>query len=209
MINPNLECLITCDSAHGDCFNSCPCHIFCPEGCRQCPDSPYCVCSAEETIEDKAKCINEFEQVYRQCGINCNHDTTCISQCGREYNQNILTCPCTEGCPQGCPCPEYECSITSTEQPTTTTTKVRSKFLLIQNKLFIYLTTVQPNILNLTVDIFQDVLVMWAGYDNTPTHASITDFDGSDTSVQWTNHIDATAYSMCSFIFEDDIFILG
>ena len=50
---------------------------------------------------------------------------------------------------------------------------------------------------------------MWAGYDNTPTYASITDFDGSDTSVQWTNHIDATAYSMCSFIFEDDIFILG
>ena len=53
------------------------------------------------------------------------------------------------------------------------------------------------------------MLILWAGYYDKPTYGSVTDFDGGKTEVEWTNHNDATAYSLCSIIFEDDIFIIG
>ena len=43
--------------------------------------------------------------------ISCNNDPQCLSTCNREYVQNLAQCPCQEGCPDGCPCPDYECPV--------------------------------------------------------------------------------------------------
>ena len=45
--------------------------------------------------------------------------------CSRDYQRQLETCPCELGCPQGCPCPDYQCpsgeSTTTTTQMMTTT----------------------------------------------------------------------------------------
>ena len=50
-----------------------------------------------------------------------------MGNCSRDFNNNILHCPCTSGCPNGCPCDDYVCptttpSITTTTALTTTST---------------------------------------------------------------------------------------
>ena len=64
--------------------------------------------------------MDEFEDQYVVCIVGCNHDLDCVALCARLYDENVLKCPCNEGCPQGCPCPEFECSITTDEMTTTT-----------------------------------------------------------------------------------------
>ena len=46
-----------------------------------------------------------------------------MSACSREHHENILTCPCQSGCPNGCPCDVYVCP---TIKPSTTTATVTS-----------------------------------------------------------------------------------
>ena len=45
-----------------------------------------------------------------------------MSECTRVYNEQLAHCPCHENCPNGCPCPSYECDVISTTTATTTTT---------------------------------------------------------------------------------------
>ena len=33
----------------------------------------------------------------------------CVAECARVYNESILDCPCNQFCPEGCPCPNYNC----------------------------------------------------------------------------------------------------
>ena len=73
---------------------------------------------------------------YVDCMIECfSMNWTCISQCNRQYriaifkllyfslnlkfiqqnnSQQVNDCPCSAGCPNGCPCPVYECPLTTT-----------------------------------------------------------------------------------------------
>ena len=56
--------------------------------------------------------------------------------CSREYDENKTVCPCQAGCPNGCPCPDYQCPAesTTTEMDTTTTTPILPhKLVLILN----------------------------------------------------------------------------
>ena len=36
-------------------------------------------------------------------------DSICMSTCLRQYDQTMNNCPCNGGCPNGCPCPTYQC----------------------------------------------------------------------------------------------------
>ena len=116
----NIECLIECDYDVENCTSACPCHRDCIDGCSEC-DSPYCVCYGDGANEEKKECLDKLDQVYISCLINCEHDEVCVSKCAREYNEGVSECPCNDGCPQGCPCPNYECSGETTTTPTTTT----------------------------------------------------------------------------------------
>ena len=102
------DCLTKCDYDHESCVMSCPCHSDCKQGCSNCK-SKYCTCSTDEAIEDKQTCLDQNEKVYMSCLYGCNHDSVCMADCGRSYDENIRDCPCNEGCPQGCPCPNFDC----------------------------------------------------------------------------------------------------
>ena len=41
------------------------------------------------------------------------------------------------------------------------------------------------------------------------TKASLTNFNGKEEQVKWSDDRDATAYGHCSFIYEDQFYILG
>ena len=43
--------------------------------------------------------------------LQCSNDPQCLSTCNRQYVQSLAQCPCQEGCPNGCPCPDYECPV--------------------------------------------------------------------------------------------------
>ena len=68
------------------------------------------------------------ENYYNQCLFSCPPaDFECFSFCAREYEEFLEKCPCQPKCPDGCPCPEYECpTVTTTELTTLTTTATTS-----------------------------------------------------------------------------------
>ena len=77
-----------------------------------------------------------YTQVYTGCLMNCSiGDVQCITHCGAEYEQNRSTCPCQSGCPDGCPCPNYECPTTTTTtttiQTTTTAASPKTNILIL------------------------------------------------------------------------------
>jgi hypothetical protein len=56
-------------------------------------------------------CKDDFDQIFVSCVSNCQEsDASCIATCTRQYDSNIKTCPCEEECPNGCPCPTFQCS---------------------------------------------------------------------------------------------------
>ena len=89
-------------------------------GCNNCP-SEFCTCRNFEENPDYIGCMDDYELVYKKCMTDCDqNDALCYATCNREYGENIEKCPCKSDCPNGCPCPEYDCS--ETEPLTTTTT---------------------------------------------------------------------------------------
>ena len=55
-----------------------------------------------------------YNKEYTSCTVNCpTNDFVCASECAREYDKNKQNCPCQPGCPDGCPCPIYQCPSTS------------------------------------------------------------------------------------------------
>ena len=41
----------------------------------------------------------------------CRGEQACISDCSRVFDEALEKCPCHDGCPNGCPCPDYECPV--------------------------------------------------------------------------------------------------
>ena len=104
------------------------CHIaFYPiTACENCPND-FCSCENYEENEDYISCVDHYDLIYRNCMYNCDHnDNLCYSACNREFDENIENCPCKPNCPNGCPCPNYECPETTTDVTTTTLTTTPS-----------------------------------------------------------------------------------
>lgn len=81
------------------CMADCPCMQNCPNGCLDCPHE-LCPC-ADNGGEDYQTCADFFEAQFWLCAKNCDHDEACFSACNREYDRNLLKCPCQAGCPNG------------------------------------------------------------------------------------------------------------
>merc|ERR1711935_785802 len=158
-----VECIHYCGDLHDDCLNSCtdetvrcelecsnqlteclffcPCQYGCPIDCTDCP-SPFCQnieCRDPETNQDYLVCKNNVELLYNECVFNCPPgDFDCFGVCSRDYQAQLERCPCESGCPQGCPCPEYQCpsdeSTTTTTQMMTTTTTIKMAMLFLSTK---------------------------------------------------------------------------
>ena len=52
------------------------------------------------------------------------------------------------------------------------------------------------------------MLAIW-GRNTYATYASLTDFDGRNSALQWTYDANATAYGLCSFTLEGEIYFIG
>ena len=57
-----------------------------------------------------------YNEIYAACASECTDDPACISSCAREYAENLEKCPCSSGCPSGCPCPDYDCQADTDDQ---------------------------------------------------------------------------------------------
>ena len=81
------------------------------------------MCYEYERNPDYIDCTKYYENLYSQCIVGCPAgDFECLSMCFRNLEENLEFCPCRSRCPDGCPCPEYECPPTTTVKSTTTTT---------------------------------------------------------------------------------------
>ena len=77
--------------------------------------------------------------MYTACIIACGTaDFLCLGDCARDFDLNVLDCPCRKNCPNGCPCDSYECPQTTTETTLTTTTVAPYTTVLILNTAFDY-----------------------------------------------------------------------
>ena len=139
----NSTCSYDCAIEAITCKYFCPCADGCPEvgvkffhflifqtlrsidprtGCENCPND-FCSCHNYEENPDYIGCEREYELVYWKCVYDCGHnDNLCYAACNREYDQSIENCPCKSECPNGCPCPDYECPQTTPEVTTATST---------------------------------------------------------------------------------------
>ncbi|CAG5108397.1 Oidioi.mRNA.OKI2018_I69.chr1.g3776.t1.cds [Oikopleura dioica] len=121
-----LSCLSNCSSNDAscesgcvregfDCIDGCPCHTDCILGCENCSADICNACAFPEENEDHVKCLAEFERELIECIQNCGGNSSCVSLCTVQYSQDILNCPCEEGCPDGCPCPNFDCGDNAEE----------------------------------------------------------------------------------------------
>ncbi|CAG5109592.1 Oidioi.mRNA.OKI2018_I69.chr2.g4112.t1.cds [Oikopleura dioica] len=114
--NGDALCENSCVREGFDCIDGCPCHIDCPAGCQDCPADICNICAFPEENEEHIKCLADLEQELMECIGNCGGNSSCLTLCTVEYSQNILDCPCEENCPNGCPCPHYECEDPEAEE---------------------------------------------------------------------------------------------
>ena len=114
-------------------MEACPCMKDCPNGCDgYCMDirvrhqlnfclrlklaelqlDPLCVCGVPEENPDFIKCFEDVTSLFEECFLGCQNQD-CLLGCKSIYESNLNQCPCQPGCPDGCPCPRYNCPETT------------------------------------------------------------------------------------------------
>lgn len=72
----------------------------------------WCQSVCSNNSDDFIKCSNDVGQLYDDCIGDCPRgDAVCLTKCARAYDQALVECPCQSGCPDGCPCPVYQCPM--------------------------------------------------------------------------------------------------
>merc|ERR1712131_12458 len=115
-------CISNCAREEAKCIDSCPCHTECYDGCDGCDHYLCNQCEDVEANEDFHRCEDTLANELAQCLAACGGSSSCIIGCSSNYETDLKNCPCMEGCPQGCPCAEYDCSFIPTTTTSTTTT---------------------------------------------------------------------------------------
>ena len=64
------------------------------------------------------QCTEEAGLLLTDCVTDCHQDEYCKAKCIRDYDYSNYHCPCNGGCPDGCPCPVYDCPDYTTTQTT-------------------------------------------------------------------------------------------
>ena len=111
----------------------CPCFAQCPDGCKGCSNT-FCNCADLENNVDYLECEFLVDGAYTECIVECDKtDSVCLTDCSRQYADQIEQCPCKSNCPDGCPCPDFECSTTTVPMVTTTPSTESKSAVLILN----------------------------------------------------------------------------
>ena len=79
-------------------------------------------CDDIDNNDDWHRCEDGLAIELGDCFDTCFGDSSCIIDCGKQYENSIKDCPCMEGCPDGCPCDNWDCDATTTTTETTSTT---------------------------------------------------------------------------------------
>ena len=143
-----------------------------------------------------------YTDIYYECIFVCPPgDFDCLGVCALVYNENRNTCPCQSGCPNGCPCPDYQCpaiestttGVTTTLATTTTTTTTTS------------LTTTTPVLRGTSV------LILNTFYSS--NEAVITDGNGKEEHAgddfRFTFGENTQVEGSCSITWRGELFIFG
>ena len=188
----NHNCIDYCNSNETKCINSCPCHGECIDGCDEC-DSSFCQCVDPELNADFIKCEQYVTSVYVECASKCGSDLACNSGCARQFDEDMKQCPCQEKCPGGCPCPGYDCEVTTTTESTSTSGTTTTPTTATTT------TTTQP------VPLPNSVLVVYYDFK-----ALVTNVAGEVTELDdWSNEGEARSDSQCSLTFQNEMLIYG
>jgi len=127
--NGDGQCVSACTRTFTNCLDNCPCHINCYEGCP-CPnDNDFCVIHCHDKFKDEYDvCHNDLRAQLFKCEDDCGpFNPECEHQCFVNYENQMKNCPCMDNCPEGCPCPAFDCGGgTTPTAPGSTTTATTS-----------------------------------------------------------------------------------
>ena len=119
--NYEHDCSSQCNRAYSSCTYNCPCNLGCPSGCGDgCPHQ-LCQCRQPELDEHYIECKEHAQVHFDMCIDECDHDILCDVVCELDYADELKDCPCQVNCPNGCPCPNYQCSTATTTNSRTST----------------------------------------------------------------------------------------
>ena len=188
----NTECNFDCEFDAVTCYSHCPCFEHCVDGCSGCP-SPFCTCVDPDSNADFINCERIFNLQYSSCILQCpNGDMVCLGGCGREYDSNVETCPCREDCPNGCPCPNFDCSdvpstTTATTRVITTTVGTTQTTPISERNTILLLNTKSPK--------------------NIPLMFNSTGFVDRNFLFLFDDH--TSVYESCGLTFRNEFYIFG
>ena len=125
-----------------------------------------------------------------------------MSECTRVYNEQQIDCPCHANCPNGCPCPNYECKWhdenETTPAPTTTTTELITTTTTVSDK------------------DQKAVLVLQAGYVTNNDdegiligRSRITDLNGRADRIDFSYGENTELEDSCSIVFNGQAYVYG
>ena len=139
-----------------------------------------------------------FREIYNQCIIGClPGDFECLGACARDYDENKNVCPCQSNCPNGCPCPEYQCPAESTTTGMTTTTTT----MTLATATTLKTTTTSPG---------ESILILntWNANNAVITNGNgKEEYPGNDFSFTFGKNTEV--YKSCSVTWRGEFFIFG
>ena len=71
----------------------------------------YCSNCKDDHKLEYERCSDTVHSELYACLENCpSFELDCHHQCSVDFEEGLVSCPCMEKCPLGCPCPDYKCS---------------------------------------------------------------------------------------------------
>ena len=88
---------------------------ICPHktGCffRESDCKPQFQCDDIDDNDDFHRCEDGLAEELSKCFESCGGVSACIIACSTDYENGLKDCPCMEGCPGGCPCENWDCTL--------------------------------------------------------------------------------------------------
>ena len=68
-------------------------------------------CDDIDDNDDFHRCEDGLAEELSKCFDSCGGISSCIIACSTDYENGLKECPCMEGCPGGCPCENWDCTV--------------------------------------------------------------------------------------------------
>ena len=68
-------------------------------------------CDDIDANDDWHRCEDGLQIELGECFEGCGTDSLCLIDCSSDFEIALKDCPCMENCPDGCPCPNWDCDV--------------------------------------------------------------------------------------------------